>query len=79
MSVEKTETPRKTTQTRPKRTTEKTTERTTKHPYDRAERSRSDNSSENWKIGLSVGVVLFVLSIAIGKCVVAVKYIITGY
>lgn len=61
--VEKTETSSKRTETTP----EMETEQTTNEPYNNGESSESDKSSENWKIGLSVGVVLFVLFMVIGK------------
>lgn len=70
MPAKKTETPAKTTETiiHPA-----TTERTTKSLYDEHENRESEQSSENWKIGLSVGVVLVVLFIAIGKVLLNVS------
>lgn len=55
------EEPNKTTETTP----ERTTKTATKEPYD--EDGEGNSPSENWKIGLSVGVVLFALLIGIGK------------
>ena len=44
-----------------------TTESTTTALDDEHESSKSEQSSDNWKIGMSVGVVLVVLFTAIGK------------
>ena len=63
------ELPSKTTQITPERTSKKSPERTTEEPYDKDNGTKRDESSKNWKIGLSIGVVLFVIFIVIGKYV----------
>ena len=46
-----------------------TTGRTTKQPYDNQKGSESDN----WKVGVSVGIVLFVLFTAIGTSLIPIN------
>lgn len=55
-----------------------TTEKTTTVQYDEHVSSKSEQSSNNWKIGLFVGVVLVVLFIAIGKSLLIVYSLTLG-
>ena len=50
-----------------------TTGRTTKQPYDNHKVSDSEQESDNWKVGVSVGIVLFVLFTAIGKSLILIN------
>ena len=63
------EEPSKTTQITSERTSKKSSERTTEEPYDKDNGTKRDKSSKSWKIGLSIGVVLFAIFIVIGKYV----------